>query len=109
MLNSDGAEFDNFVWLETINGGTILFVEQVKFSQEAASTTVIDNNQIFEEYDKVKSTLSSLRADFVFIILCRRNGKIDPSNLPENTVFVCNSELQAFYGDSYYQRFHDQK
>jgi hypothetical protein len=115
VLNASGSPFDAFVWLSTTSSsssssssssGKILLAMQMKYSQLDASTSAIDNRLIDEEYKKVNDSVAKYLpgSDFVFLMLCRRDGNIDHKLLPSKTVVVSKSELLAFYGDSYYQR-----
>jgi hypothetical protein len=106
VLNASGAPFDAFVWLETTDDEKLLFVEQMKMSRFSASTRAINMDLINEEFNKANSTVAKYLdgADFVFMMLCRRDGNFDANQLPSKVAVVCNAQLRNFYGDAYYQR-----
>ena len=92
--------------METVDQEKVLFVEQMKISRFSATTQDINMELINSEFNKVHSTVANHLngADFVFIMLCRRDGSFDPNNLPSKVAVVCNPQLRLFYGDAYYQR-----
>lgn len=101
FLNASGAKFDAGAWLETASSHRIfLVVLQMKLS---SGTNSFGAKLINSEYQKVRHAVSS-STDFVFVMLCRSNGKFNHTDLPENAVVVSNAQLQDFYGDSYFQR-----
>jgi hypothetical protein len=106
VLNGSGAPFDAFVWMETTTERKLFFVEQMKFSRFPSSVNCVNINLIQKEFDKVHSSVRDhlKGGDFLFIMLCRRDGNFVAKKLPRNSVVVCNAQLRLFYGDTYYQR-----
>ncbi|RKP17554.1 hypothetical protein ROZALSC1DRAFT_24088 [Rozella allomycis CSF55] len=106
FLNVSGASFDVGVWLQTKVGVSVkktLFALQMKFSD---SKRPFNDDLVKEEYKNVYDSVTEYleTSDFISIMLCRKDGEFSENELPENSAVVANSELLAYFGDSYYQR-----
>ena len=101
FLNASDVKFDAGTWLETASAERILLmVRQIKGS---SGTNSFGAKLINSEYQKARHVVSS-STDFVFVMLCRRNGKFKHTDLPENAVVVSNAQLLDFYSEPYFQR-----
>ncbi|EPZ33984.1 Spindle assembly checkpoint component Mad1 domain-containing protein [Rozella allomycis CSF55] len=80
-----------------------LFALQMKFSD---SKRPFNDDLVKEEYKNVYDSVTEYleTSDFISIMLCRKDGEFSENELPENSAVVANSELLAYFGDSYYQR-----
>jgi hypothetical protein len=109
VLNGNGAPFDAFIYLETANQKLLLAL-QMKISRFSSRTGPINNQLINEEYQKVNKIIDEKLhgTDFVFVMLCRRDGNFNRDLLPSKSAIVCNSNLNSFYGDAYFQRLKKQ-
>jgi hypothetical protein len=56
------------------------------------------------EYQKINDAVPKNLPDMVFIMFSGSGGNFKKSTLPSKAVLVSNSELLAFFGESYFQR-----
>jgi hypothetical protein len=107
FLNAPGAPFDSFMFLETVEKKLLLLVFQMKWNDKnAQSSSVISQELVNEEYNKMKENIKEFLpdTDVVFVILSRRKGTFDEKVLPDDCIVVSKDEMEAFYGKLYYQR-----
>jgi hypothetical protein len=109
VRNGDGAAFDGFGELEKVDRSIILHALQMKFFDDTTrAPRLIDNNLIYNEFEKVNKAICTHLSDldFVLVILCRNQSRVDVSTLTcDKVVIVSQNELQSFYSDLFCQRF----
>jgi hypothetical protein len=105
LLNGPSASFaDSFAYIQTTTGTKYSLGIQSKYSQDKKNN--ITNKDIDVEYIKVEKALQlNFKNDnFILLMLCRRDGNIDPKVLPKNTYCVTMTEARSFFGDLLYTR-----
>jgi hypothetical protein len=105
-LNSPGAAFDSFMYLQTESNGPIMLAFQMKLSNPKSQVPLVINDSLIRtEYKKIKNVVDTRIPDtyFLCIILGRCEGKFK-EDIPDNCVIVSKEEQKSFYGESYYQR-----
>ena len=109
VLNADGAPFDAFVYLDTLDNKKILLAFQMKFSNRATKnprplSLALLEAELTKARGAVAEHLPGTELVLVFPAHCDKAPDLTADTIPAGCIIITKDEERDVYGELYYHR-----